>query len=142
MGGNDLKPLKPIINKVCIFVKVFITPKSTITIFDFKGSPLGSDVFDYFPYKHDYTYKDIFTGFVFYKPLEKHVMRYGIPGIFDEAFKEEFIKRHRIKNEKTTLEEINNMIKDSGMIKESGYDIKERSGGLNYKQLIRKWLKK
>ena len=45
-------------------------------------------------------------------------------------------------NEKTTIEEINNMIKDSGMIKEYGYDIKEIVGGLNYKQLIREWLKK
>jgi hypothetical protein len=112
------------------------------TGFDFKDSPFGGDVFDYFPYKHAHTYMDIFTGFVFFKPLEKHVMRYGIPGIFDEAFKEEFIKRHRVMNEKTPIEEINKMIKDSGVINEYGYDIKEKSGELNYKELIRKWLKK
>jgi hypothetical protein len=108
--------------------------------FDFKGSPFGSDNFDYFPYKHDYTYNDIFTGFVFYKPLEDHVMQYGIPGIFDEAFKKEFTKRHRIKNEKITREEIDEMIKDLGTIKEYGYDDKELLGESDYQEVIRKWL--
>lgn len=110
--------------------------------FDFKDSPFGNDVFDYFPFKHNYTYKEIFTGFVFYKPLEKHIMRYGIPGIFDEAFKKEFIKRHRIKNEKTTIKEINKMIKDLGTITESAYGDNNKLEGLKYKELIRKWLNK
>jgi hypothetical protein len=107
--------------------------------FDFKGSPFGSDNFDYFPYQKDYTYKDIFTGYVFYKPLEKHILQYGIPGIFDDAFKKEFIKRHRIKNEKTSIEEINEMIKDLEIIKSFGYEI---LGESDYKQLIQNWLKK
>ena len=107
--------------------------------FDFKGSPLGSDNFDYFPYQNNYTYNDIFTGYVFYKPLEKHVLQYGTPGIFDEAFKKEFIRRHRIKNEKISIEEINEMIKDLERIKSFGYDI---LGESDYKELIRNWLKR
>jgi hypothetical protein len=111
------------------------------TGFDFEGSPFGSDAFDYYPYQHGYTYNDIFTGFVFYKPLEKHVMQYGIPGVFNEAFREEFTKRHRIKNDQTTKEEIDEMMEELGKICEFGYDDKERMGKSDYKELIRKWLK-
>jgi len=107
--------------------------------FDFKGSPFGSDNFDYFPYQKDYTYNDIFTGYVFYKPLEKHVLQYGTPGIFDEAFKREFIKRHRIKNENTSIEEINEKIRDLETIKSFGYDILGESDCM---ELIQNWLKK
>ena len=107
--------------------------------FDFKGSPLGSDKFDYFPYQHDYTYSDIFTGYVFYKPLEKHVLQSGAPGIFDEAFKKEFIRRQRIKNKKTSIAEINEKIKDLETIKSFGYDA---LGESDYKELIQIWLKK
>ena len=110
--------------------------------FDFKNSPFGSDSFDYFPFQHDYTYNDIFVGFVFYKPLEKHVMQYGIPRIFDAEFIEEFTKRHRIKNEKITQKEIDEMIEDLGEIHEYGYDSKEHLGESDYKELIEKWLKK
>ena len=109
------------------------------TGFDFKGSPFGSEPFDYFPYQKDYCYNDIFTGYVFYKPLEMHVLQYGVPGIFNEAFKKEFIRRQRIKNDKTSTEEIKEMIKDFGRIKSFGYD---QLGESDYKELIRKWLKK
>ncbi len=112
------------------------------TGFDFNGSPFGSDAFDYYPGMNNYTYNDIFTGFVFYKPLEKHVMRYGIPGVFNEAFKKEFTKRRRIKNENTTMEEINERIEYLGKINEFGYDNKERLGESDYKELIQKWLDK
>lgn len=109
--------------------------------FDFTDSPFGSDPFDYFPYQHDYKYKDIFTGFVFYKPLDKHVMRYGFPGIFDEAFIAEFSERQRIKNKATTDKEIQEMIEELGSIHEFGYDDEDRMGASDYKELIRSWLK-
>jgi hypothetical protein len=111
------------------------------TGFDFQGSPFGRDIFDYFPYQPDYTYSDIFTGFVFYKPLDRHVMRYGIPGIFDEAFRKEFTWRLRIKDERMTLEEIDDKIKELGRIVEFGYDDKDRLGESDYRTVIRKWLK-
>jgi hypothetical protein len=49
-------------------------------------------------------------------------MRYGIPFFFDESFREEFTKRNRIKNEKTTVEEVDEMIEELGKIHEFGYD--------------------
>jgi len=42
--------------------------------FDFKDSPFGQDYFDRIPHlfkPYPYTYSDIFTGFVFYKPEEE-----------------------------------------------------------------------
>lgn len=52
--------------------------------FDLTGSPLGNDVFDagsyYFP---SVTYKDVFTGFIFYKPLEEHYDKIGFVHEFD-----------------------------------------------------------
>ena len=67
--------------------------------FDFKGTPFGEDKFDMFPYrKTDLKYKDVFTGFCFYKPLEKHILSMGIPGIFNEDFKKEYRRRTKIRN--------------------------------------------
>jgi hypothetical protein len=65
--------------------------------FDFAGSPMGADAFDMFPKRliHSYRYQDVFTGFVFYLPLQKHVFADGIPGLFDEDFTEEFLARSR-----------------------------------------------
>jgi hypothetical protein len=40
----------------------------------------------FFPVETDYTYQDIFTGMVFYKPIEQHIMSVGIPEIFDDQF--------------------------------------------------------
>jgi hypothetical protein len=111
--------------------------------FDFNGSPFGSDAFDYFPYQHDYKYSDVFSGFVFYKPLEEHIMRNGIPGIFNAAFKKEFIKRHRIADKKTMPdEEIEKLMEELGKIHEFGYDEKDRMGESDYKERIRRWLNK
>jgi hypothetical protein len=45
--------------------------------FDFKGSPFGKDAFDYFPYSYYFPYvtnlkyEDVFTGFIFNKPIFK-----------------------------------------------------------------------
>ncbi|MDR1542855.1 MAG: hypothetical protein LBS50_00295 [Prevotellaceae bacterium] len=42
--------------------------------FSFENSPFGQDFFDKFPYffkSYPYTYSNIFTGFVFYKPEEQ-----------------------------------------------------------------------
>ena len=63
-------------------------------------------------------------------------------GKWDWVFREEFTKRHRIKNEKTTIEEVNEMIEELGVISEFGYDDKEKMGESDYKELIRKWFKK
>jgi hypothetical protein len=37
--------------------------------FDFKGSPFGNDDFDYLPMVTNLKYEDVFTGFIFNKPI-------------------------------------------------------------------------
>jgi hypothetical protein len=55
--------------------------------FDFAGSPFGKDRFDYFLFSvHNKTYEDVFNGFIFYLPLEKHELKWNIPGFVDESF--------------------------------------------------------
>ena len=51
--------------------------------FNFKGSPLGKDSFDIWPYKTTFLYQDVFTGFFFYLPVEKHFMVEGTKDLVD-----------------------------------------------------------
>lgn len=65
--------------------------------FDFANSPFGNDYFDYFTFKkHNSKYKDIFTGFVFYKPLSEHELVMGVPGIMDNGYIEIYKQRDLI----------------------------------------------
>jgi len=76
-----------------------ITKKINIG-FDFINSPFGQDKFDYAIGKNNdlFCYKDIFTGFVFYKPIEQHQLSTGVNGIIDDDFKLEFLRRINIYN--------------------------------------------
>lgn len=61
--------------------------------FNFAGSPFGNDKFDAaFLSTPGVTYKDVFTGFVFYKPLKQHITRNGFPFEFDN-FQDTILKR-------------------------------------------------
>lgn len=61
--------------------------------FNFLGSPFGKDQFDAaFFTAPDVCYQDVFTGFVFYKPLEEHYQRNGFPYEFD-GFEDSILKR-------------------------------------------------
>ena len=55
--------------------------------FDLKSSPFGNDRFDHFVLPWDpvssLKYEDVFTGFIFYKSLDNHIMSIGYPNIFD-----------------------------------------------------------
>jgi hypothetical protein len=65
--------------------------------FDFKENVFGADHFDYFPFfKHDYTYHDVFTGFVFFGPLEKHKMVSGIPDLLRDGYDKVILERMAI----------------------------------------------
>ena len=61
--------------------------------FDFKGSPFGDDNWDgFFLYPKSLTYKDIFTGFIFYKPLSQQIKKVGFP--FElENFQDSLLRR-------------------------------------------------
>jgi len=62
--------------------------------FDFARSPFGKDQFDMYSDKGwtDHSYQDVFTGFVFFQPLDKHITELGIPGL-DESFTDVYLAR-------------------------------------------------
>ncbi|MCJ7459857.1 MAG: hypothetical protein MUP17_12855 [candidate division Zixibacteria bacterium] len=66
--------------------------------FDFKGSPFGNDRFDLGPIKEQLKFEDVFTGFAYYLPLEKHKYVFGIPGIIDSSFAHELLRRYALFN--------------------------------------------
>lgn len=41
-------------------------------------------------------YKDVFTGMVFYRPVSEFKLVVNIPGLFDDAFTEEYKRRVEI----------------------------------------------
>lgn len=49
--------------------------------FNFENSPFGIDKFDGYvgSPSDELKYKDVFTGFIFYKPLEQHIQKEGFP---------------------------------------------------------------
>jgi hypothetical protein len=68
--------------------------------FDFDGSPFGRDQFDYMkPMLPDMRYENVFTGMVFWEPLDKHMIGESIPGYFDKEFKDTVVERARLQGE-------------------------------------------
>jgi len=61
--------------------------------FNFKGSPFGNDSFDYWAFENNFTYTDMFTGFVFYQPIEKFEIAVGVSGLMDDGWLEKFYDR-------------------------------------------------
>jgi hypothetical protein len=61
--------------------------------FNFQGSPFGDDNWDaFFLSPKSFTYKDIFTGFIFYKPLNQQIKKVGYP--FElENFQDSLLRR-------------------------------------------------
>lgn len=104
--------------------------------FDFRGSPFGQDAFDYFPFiPHHRCYQDVFTGFVFFKPLEAHRQSFGLPGLIDTAFGPEYSRRAAITGhplETPVDQEIQRLAKARVS---SGYDEPAIA------EMIRQWLK-
>lgn len=61
--------------------------------FDFEGSPFGEDIFDgHFLYTNKIKYKDMFTGFIYYKPLKEHYIAESFPHQFDN-FEDTILRR-------------------------------------------------
>ena len=117
--------------------------------FDFKDTPFGKDSFDLWVYKNPYHYQDMFTGFVFYLPIENQKLVTGIPGFIDSSFVDEFLRRFQFGNPEKpdtkhfTPEEIASLKKDiSGMQKE--FNEKREMQYENLNDLIKtrgQWLK-
>jgi hypothetical protein len=96
--GYDLKQ-KPVSIQDGKWDAAFKVMGDSAVGFHFADSPFGEDPFDMFPFwswiEEKYKYQDVFTGFIFYQPLERHVFAEGFPGLFDEEFAEEFLARAR-----------------------------------------------
>jgi len=61
--------------------------------FNFEGSPFGNDKWDgFFLNSQSLTYKDIFTGIIFYKPLEEQIKKDGYPHELD-TFEDTLVRR-------------------------------------------------
>ena len=104
--------------------------------FDFKGSPLGEDGFDFWPFPNSLRYQDVFTGFIFFKPLVAHRMSFGLPaGLLDQPVADELLRRFRIMGVNKTREQIE---KDYGLVRTFGY---EGLGKSDYAEKIQQWLK-
>jgi hypothetical protein len=64
--------------------------------FDFTGSPFGEDQFDMaFIRNKSLLFKDVFTGYIFYKPLTAHFKKEGFPYEFTN-FEDTMIRRASI----------------------------------------------
>jgi hypothetical protein len=67
--------------------------------FDMEGSPLGDDLFDHYaPPALTTCYKNVYTGFIFYRPIEDWAPVVGIPNIVTVDFHEELMRRLRIES--------------------------------------------
>jgi len=65
--------------------------------FDFKDSPLGMDKFDMVKLPlENLKYQDLFTGFIFYGGVTSWNIVIGVPGIIDDEFGAEYLRRHKI----------------------------------------------
>lgn len=101
--------------------------------FDFEETIFGTDKFDYAIGKNNelFRYEDIFTGFVFYLPLEKHKLSEGVNTIITDSFRDEFLRRIKIFNGVKYYEELKN---DSALI---GWNVKEYYQYDNFDEMLK-----
>lgn len=110
--------------------------------FNFQGSPFGADEFDYFavPFSLGKKYQEIFTGYVFFKPLDEHRLTFGIPGLLDPSFGNEMLRRGQITGQTPSAEEIAKEIAESQKVRTCGYEDKEVFPKSEYAAKIKHWL--
>ncbi|MCX6556733.1 MAG: hypothetical protein NTW95_04790 [Candidatus Aminicenantes bacterium] len=91
--------------------------------FDFKGNPFGADYFDLFPYeKHNLTYQEVFTGFIFYKPLKEHKYLWGNPKFFADGYDKIILDRQTISGYPVAPDKVNEFIKENETLVENTYE--------------------
>jgi hypothetical protein len=76
----------------------FRLAKKEDTGFNFVGSPFGKDSFDIWPYPTNNNYEKLFTGFVYYLPLEKHKLSFGVKNFFTGADLDQIVKEWNLFN--------------------------------------------
>lgn len=108
--------------------------------FNFKDSPFGEDHFDMWTFtKHDDKYKDIFTGFVYYKSPKEFKMIMGVDGLIDESFLPIYKNKVRLWNQ---IRDVGYPLDDETIYKEFGKKNVEPLENLDsLTTLINNWLK-
>jgi hypothetical protein len=90
--------------------------------FNFEGSPFGNDYFDYFTFrKHNLKYKDVFNGYIFYKPLREHKLVIGIPGFFNNGYDKIIPEWIKSTGQQINESEVEVSISTYGKIQERSY---------------------
>lgn len=115
--------------------------------FDFKNSPFGKDHFDIWTATQtNYNYEDIFTGFVFYLPLEKHILSTGVKNFLQGVDMEKIINELNLFNKAVGYknEEIKYSpeIKDALVEQTSTIEANKYPDLEKYNDIIKYWLKK
>lgn len=82
--------------------------------FNFENSPFGADNFDEFLWNSssELQYQDVFTGFIFYKPLEQHKSKVGFPHMLYN-FKDTLLRRSACLGEKYEETVANEIIRNA-----------------------------
>jgi hypothetical protein len=110
--------------------------------FDFRASPFGADDFDLWPLRnHSFRFEDVFTGLVYYLPLEKMRMVVGIPGIVDSAFLPELQRREWL-SAKVSGEDPSSLVDAGRLMRYYNNEREFKVDGLDsLKAQIDKWLR-
>jgi hypothetical protein len=92
--------------------------------FDFNGTPFGNTPFKKYSLHAETTEKmqDYFNGFVFYEPIEKHLLSWGYPNFVDENFEKEMKRRNQIYYGKWITFFIGSTKKYYNTVKEKSYN--------------------
>ena len=91
--------------------------------FNLKATPFGADYFDYFPFfKHNYKYQDVFTGFIFYKPLKEHKFLWGTPKLFADGYDKIILERMAIIGYPVAPDKVNDFIERNQTLIENTYE--------------------
>jgi hypothetical protein len=108
--------------------------------YDFKDSPFGKDSFDLWPWpmSQDFTYADIFDGFVFYLPFEQWQIAKGFPGLMANGFYEEYARRVNWFN-KAAGREIEPLQSEEEMMRYNDVHISKVEELDKMKEIIAKW---
>ncbi len=93
-----------------------ITRKDNVG-FSLKGNVFGASHFDYWNFApHNYSYEDVFDGFVYYKQICAQKLVFGIPNFIDSTFFQEVKRRNKVVGKLQTDSEIWEMNKQTDKI--------------------------
>jgi hypothetical protein len=91
--------------------------------FNFKGNPFGADYFDLFPFvKCNATYQEVFTGFIFHKPLTEHKYLLGIPKLFADGYDKIILTRMAMAGYPVAPDKVNEFLKRNETLVENTYE--------------------